>query len=226
MSIGVNLGPMATDGSPFVSPCMFPAGVYLQMFGSSDDGSVLFQASSDSLGDSVLEWSNRDWVLMAGGGLAVKGGEPGDWISLDVFCPATPTVHNPAHTGNCNVVNGVIVPANGDGLSDVDLALANPVLTPLRDGYWSWNFPNTGRGTVTVGEPGRSQAHLLTSSYPLAAFARKLPVIGSQHYDLTVPAVEPKIILPHWRTRVTLHNGGHAGLAAGWYLTVARVQTT
>ena len=228
-----NLAPLASDGSPFVSPCIFPSGVYLQLFGASDDGSVEFHVTSEAQGDAVKEWSNNDWVLMAGGGMVCEGGKAGDWCSLEVYCPGTVVVPNAGGTGNCNVVQGVIVPAAMNGSFDVDLDEANPVLTPLKDGYWEWqtsadakSFPNTGKGVVAVGDPGHAGAHLIAVDYPLARFARRMPVIGNQHFNFTIPAIEPKIILPHWRTKVTVHNVGHAGLVVGWYLSVARVKTT
>lgn len=224
--IGSIGGPVATDGSPFVSPCIFPSGVYLQLLGASDDSSVEFQITSEEHGEIVKEWGYNDWVLMAGGGMVTEGGKAGDWCSLSVYCPATVVVPNAGGTGNCNVVNGIIVPAAMDGAFDVDLDEANPVLTPLKDGFWEWSFSLTGRGVVTIGDPGKAGAHLVAADYLLARFAHRLPIIGNQHFNLTIPAIEPKIVLPQWKTKVSVHNSGHTGLVVGWYLTVARVKTT
>lgn len=226
----VNIGaPEMLDGSPYVSPCMFPSGVYLYITGAGDgqgmgDGAA-FSMSSEVEGDSVLEFSFLDWVLTAGGAAYPAGGELGDWASFAVYCPATPVVPNGTNTGNCNVVNGVIIPAAGDGAFDVNLAQANPVLTPLKDGFWEWDFPNTGKGTVSLGTPGASRAHLIAADYPLARFANRVPLMGSQERSFTLPAIEPKIMLPHWKGKVTLHNGGHAGLKMAWHLMLARIRT-
>ena len=216
--------PIQSDGSPYFSPCMFPTGVYLYITGA-DDSEVPFKAESEAAGDVSQDFSFNDWVLIAGGGMIFQGAAIGDSATVVVFCPATPVVLNPSNTGNCNVVSGVIVPAAGNGAYDVNLANVNPVLTPLHDGYWDWNFPITGKGTVVPGVPGAAGAHLIAADYSLIRFVNKAPMLGSGSLDFTIPAIEPKICLPHWKIRVTLHNGGHTGLKAVWHLTTARVKT-
>lgn len=221
--------PRQQDGSPYVSPCMFPSGVYLYITGADDDAAVgdgaQFILSSEEEGNTSFEFSFLDWILVAGGALLPDGAQIGDWASMEIFCPATPVVPNGGGTGNCNVVEGIIVPAAGDGAYDLDLGTANPVLTPLKDGYWNWDFPNTGKGNVTMGNPGNAGAHLIAADYPLARFVNKVPLLAGTHLEFTIPAIEPKIMLPHWKGKVTLHNAGHTGLKIGWYITSARVRT-
>lgn len=228
MSMSLQLGPTAVDGSPFVSPCMFPAGVYLYITGAGDGANVgdgqAFELTSEEAGDEPVEFSFLDWVLLAGGSMVPRGALQGDWASFEVYCPATPITPNGSNTGNCNLVNGIIVPAAGDGAYDVNLATANPVLTPLKDGYWEWDFPNTGKGNVSMGEPGKAGAHLIAADYSLTRFLNRVP-LSDDHLDFTIPAIEPKIMLPHWKGKVTLHNTGHAGLKAAWFLTTARIRT-
>lgn len=224
-----SLGPQAIDGSPFVSPCMFPAGVYLYITGSSD-GTVIgegdqFVLTSEEEEDKSFEFQFQDWVLIAGGGLFPTGAVRGDWASMGVYCPATPITPNVGGTGNCNLVNGIIVPAAGDGAYDVDLGEANPVLTPLHDGFWDWDFPPTGKGTVTVGEPQKAKAHLIAANYDLARFVNRVSISKNEQLEFTIPAIEPKIMLPHWKGKVTIHNSGHTGLAVEWYITCARART-
>lgn len=221
--------PRQTDGSPFVSPCMFPSGVYLYIAGAADGegvgNGIEFKTSSETEGNTLVEFSFLDWILIAGGAILSNGAQFGDWASMEVYCPATPVTPNGGGTGNCNVVDGVIVPAAGDGAYDVNLGQANPVLTPLRDGFWEWDFPNTGKGNVTLGNPGEAGSHLIAADYPLARFINKVPIFCSSHLEFTIPAIEPKIMLPHWKGKVTVHNAGHAGLKVGWYVTAARVRT-
>jgi hypothetical protein len=222
-------GPKQADGSPYFSPCMFPTGVYLYITGAGD-GTELgngqsFWLTSEAAEDKLVEFQFLDWVLIAGGGMVISGGEIGDYCSMMVYCPATPITPNGSGTGNCNLVNGIIVPAAGNGAFDVDLTQANPVLTPLHDGYWEWDFPNTGRGTVTVGVPGKAGAHLIAVDYNLIRFVNRVPLVDNAALDFTIPAIEPKIMLPHWKGRVTVHNHGHAGLEASWHITTARVRT-
>lgn len=220
----------ATDGSLFTSPCIFPAGVYLYITSSGDGSGIgdgpAFLMSSEAIGDTTLEFSFLDWVLMAGGASFSEGAQRGDWASFEVYCPATAVTPNAEGTGNCNVVNNVvIVPAAGNGAFDVDLALANPILTPLKDGFWEWDFPLTGKGSVSVGDPGKAGAHLLTVDKPLVRFANRIQLMGNGERNFSIPAIEPKIMLPHWKGKVTLHNAGHTGLAMCWHLLVSRTRT-
>jgi hypothetical protein len=124
----------------------------------------------------------------------------------------------------------LIVPAAGDGAYDVDLANAVPVpawnpVTGVCSGYYEWDKPNTGKGTVSVGAPGASHFYLLTVEKVLIRFVNRMPIIGTGGYDFNIPAVEPKVMMPQWKGRVTLHNAGHIGLKTAWYLTTARMQT-
>lgn len=218
-------GPKQKDGSPYFSPCMFPTGVYLYITGA-DDKDAPFYCVSSSPGDSSFFFEFEDRVLIAGGGVTFRNAEPGDWVSMEVMCPATPITVNQSGTGNCNIVNGIIVPAAGNGTHDVDLSTANPVITPDKNGFWEWDFPEVGRGTVSMGVPGASSCHLIAVDVPLTSFVNRSHVIGGCSMDFTIPAIEPKIFLPHWRVKVTVHHGeGTNQLALSWYITTARAKT-
>jgi hypothetical protein len=224
-----------SDGSPFVSPCLFPSGVYLYLTGSGDSSTErgagdAYALSSEAAGSVSQEWSFLDWVLAAGGGIAFKGAELGDHVSLLVYAPATPVTSTPG-TGNCNLVDPgtgaaiLIVPATG-GSHTVDLASCAPVPSPTYQGFFDWDYPHTGKGTVSLGVPQAAKYNLFTVDIPLVRFVNKLPILGAGEIDITIPAVEPKIILPHWKGKATLVNGGHTGLKLSWWLALARVQTT
>lgn len=239
------VAPKTSDGKPIFLPNLFPGPVQLYIAGSGDHATngrgmgQAFVASSDVEGDTVVEWGFNDWLYLAGGGIQVKDGEIGDYVEMTAYCPATPVTPNGSNTGNCNLVDpGVgsailIVPAAGDGAYDVDLAQAN--LVPAHEtydesnpaGYWEWTAPEVGKGTITAGdEPSKEFWHLFAVDIQLAKFVAKLPLMGTFMADITVPAVKPKKILPHWKMKVTLHNGGHTGLKLAWYLVTARKKTT
>lgn len=227
--------PKAIDGTPISLPCLFPAGVYLYIAGAGDDATngrgagQEFNASRATQGESVVEWAFNDLVYLAGGGASFVGAELGDWASLETVAPATAVTPNGSNTGNCNVVDGVIVPAAGNGAYDVDLATAVPVPAITDDGYngyWEWDYPVVGKGTISVGAPGTAHFHLIAAEVKLVRFANKLQLLGGGDLDMTLPAVEPKAMLPHWKGRLTLHNHtGHAGLQVVWFLHTARVAT-
>ena len=232
--------PRTSDGKQIVLPNLFPGGVTLYFAGAGDgagygDGQQ-FTASSDVVGDTVVEWSFNDWQYLAGGGLMWQGAVLGDWISLEAYCPATPITANGGGTGNANLVDpGVgaailIVPAAGNGAYDLDLATANLVPADQDDdgigtGFFTWDKPDTGRGTVTAGAPGASLFHLFSTPIPLARFVNRFPALGDGRQDITVPAIKIKRMLPHWTFKVTIHNTGHAGLKMAWYTTGGRVKT-
>jgi hypothetical protein len=227
--------PRAVDGTPFTAPCLFPAGVYLYIAGAGDDAvqgrgeGQLFNASRDTAGETTIEWQFNDLVYMAGGGALFADAVLGDWASLWVTAPATAVTPNGGGTGNCNVVNGVIVPAAGDGAYDVDLSTAVPVPAQTAEGYngyWEWDWPITGKGTISVGTPGEAHFHLIAAEVPLVRYAAKLPLLGTSDLDLTLPAVEPKVQLPQWKGQLKLHNeDGNHTVKIGWFLMTARAVT-
>jgi len=233
--------PKGSDGTPASLPCLFPTGVYLYLAGSGDSETTRgagdpFSLSSDAEGDSTLSWSFMDWVLIAGGGISCKGAESGDYATMEVYAPATPVTPNAGGTGNCNLVDpGVgadilIVPAAGNGAYDMDLATAVPVpawnpVSGVCSGFFEWDKPNTGKGTISIGTPQASHFNLFAIDISLNRFANKLPLLGDGVLDFNIPAVEPKTVMPHWKWRVTLHNAGHTGLHGAWYITTARMQT-
>lgn len=233
--------PRTSDGKQIVLPNLFPGGVTLYFCGAGDSNTErgagdLFAITSEVQEDKVLEFSFMDWVYMAGGGLIWSAAELGDFVSMDLYCPATPVTPNLTGTGNANLIDpGVgaailIVPAPGNGAFDIDLATANLVPSdPDEDdagtGFFTWDNPDTGKGVVTVGSPGASQYNLFAAPIPLARFVNKFPMLDNGRQDITVAAIKIKKILPHWKIKVTVHNSGHAGLKAAWYCTTARVKT-
>lgn len=236
-----SLVPKGSDGTPAMLPCLFPTGVYLYLSGSGDNettrgGGSPFSLTKDASGDATFEWGYLDWVLIAGGGMAYLGAEAGDYCTMEIIAPATAVTANPGNTGNCNLVDpGVgqailIVPAAGDGAYDVDLDDAIPVpawdpVTGVTSGFYEWDKPNEGKGTISVGTPQAAHFNLFVIGITLIRFVNKLPLLGSGMLDFNIPAVEPKMILPHWKGKVTLHNSGHNGLKGSWYLTTARMKT-
>lgn len=232
--------PKTADGKPIYLPNIFPGPVVLYYAGSADHATNgrgqgdMFIISSSAAEDKYLEFSFNDWVYLAGGYIKWTGAQAGDYVSMKLIAPATPVTAAPQNDGNCNVVNGIIVPADGDGAYDVNLDDAVPVPAQatatgddegLPNGYWDWSEPQTGKGTVTVGEVGKARWHLLASSVDLTRFVSKMPLLGNSELDAMIPAIKPKKILPHWKLRVDLHNSAAKNLDLVWILVTARVKT-
>ena len=240
--------PYTSDGKIIFLPCQFPGGVFVYLAGSGDDlvngrgAGPLFNLSSDQSEDlKTLEFYFNDWVYMAGGGLSWEGAKPGDYISLEFYAPATPVTPNGTNEGNCNLVavapggpEILIVPAAGDGAYDVDLDVANIVPSACEDecnttpsGYWDWDAPIVGRGTITPSiTPGHAWYHLFVVDIPLVRFANKVPPIGSGNMPMALGNIKAKKMLPHWIGKTTVyHAAAGSTLSVGWFLLTARAQT-
>lgn len=235
--------PKTSDGKLIHLPCLFPPGVYMYYAGCADDPILgrgqgpEFRLSLDTAGETSMEFSFNDWMYFAGGDGMSSGAELGDWITFECYAPASVTTPNAAHTGNCNLVDvpgsegtlHIIVPAPGNGSHDVDLSTA--VVVPAgkpgeKIGYWDWDWPDEGRGTISPGSPGGAEFNLYDFQILMNRQLPKYQLLGNRVFELTIPAVNPAGLLPHWRNRVILHNHtGHAGLKVVWTLVSARYKT-
>jgi hypothetical protein len=216
--------PQDVDGRKYTAPNLFPLGVLTNFCGASDDvaagtvGTELLAFETDAQGDDVTEFQFVQWSYLAGGHLAYAGFVLGDHISLTVYSPATAGTEN-VGAGDYNKVEvgggvHVFVPTTpGTGNWDLDLAekqnanvaftKVRPVPAPGSTGYFDWD-PDTE--TVTVNTAGTGGYHLFDAAIDLNEFVTKLPLLGTDHFPLIVPAVKPIRVLPHWVFKVTLHN--------------------
>lgn len=232
--------PTTSDGKPIVLPCLFPPGVFMYYAGCADDPvngrgqGAGFHLVKDVAGDESLEFVFNDWVYLAGGDGVCQGAEIGDSLTFEVIAPATTVTPNGGNTGNCNLVPlgtgmNLIVPAAGNGTHDVDLATAVPIPAGKpneKTGYYEWDWPDEGKGNVTIGEPGHAEFNLLDFSLTLNRQLPKFQLLGSRAFELTVPAVNPGAMLPQWKQKITLHNhSGHTGLKVVWTIVCARYKT-
>jgi hypothetical protein len=236
--------PSTSEGRPVFQPSSFPGGVYLYIPGAGDSRTLgrgkgqTFGLESDVAGDSSIEFQFNDWVYASGGGLVYEGGRFGDYADFMFVAPATPVVPNAGGTGNVRLVppqagypSILIVPSPGTGTHDADLSQACPV--PAIDpndngiGYWDWSEPSTGLGTVSYSPtPGAARWFLFAVEMPLVKFVNRMPLLGDKALDFNVPPIKSKKMLPQWKGRVTLHNIGHTGLKAAFWLYTARAVTT
>ncbi len=237
--------PKTSDGKPIYLPNIFPGPVVLYYTGSADHATNgrgagdQFLMTATSSGDTTLEFGFNDWIYLAGGYMHWENAVAGDWVSMKLKAPATSVTAAPSNDGNCNVVNSVvIVPAAGNGAYNVDLTTAVPIpaqATATGDeegppnGYWDWDEPQTGKGTITASaSPGTSKWQLLTVAVDLTRFVSKLQIYGDRELDVTIPAIKPKKILPQWKLQVDLHNSTNktlSPLSFSWLLVTARVKS-
>lgn len=229
-------GPKTSDGKLIFLPNMFPGGTQLYLAGAGDDpiagrgDGPEFNMASEVAGTTILNFGFNDATYFACGTMMWKGAEVGDSITLEALAPASPITSTPG-VGNANVVNGVLVPANGDGAVTVDLAAGKPVPIPafneegVNSGMWNYSEDDTGPGTVTAATSGQGNCHLVPAEVKLSRFANKMQLLGDGSMNLTLPAIKPKLMWPAWVFKTTLKNSGHAGLRFAWMLTLARYAT-
>jgi hypothetical protein len=241
-TIGPPQTPTTSDGIPVQNPLLCPIGTSLYVTGFGDDpkrgrgeGAPCTAEIADA-GDAIVTVQFNDYVYLIGGSGFFTGAELGDWMDFSVIAPASVVVPNPGGAGNCNLVpvgpgmNMIIPSYGGPGAYDVDLSTAVPV--PSYDeqtdksgvGYWDWDAPTTGKGTITPGAPGTSTYYLLDFDKTLTRHA-KLVVLGSFPFYIELP-VQARRLLPQWKLVSKVHNeaGGHS-LRVAFNLTTARFQT-
>jgi hypothetical protein len=220
------------DGKALFRYSMYKLGTRLYVSGAGDDLELgvgkgpLFELYQSEVGSNNLEFYFIDWVQLGGGEVWYQNFGPGDNILMEVHCPATPVTPNGGGTGNANVVDHVIVPAAGNGYYDVDLDEANLVPSEEENGYWDWDCPDIGRGTITPSvTPGQAEYHLLDVTQQLSGYVNRIVPLGTGHSNYTYVGIDPSKILPHWKGKVILVNASGNSLALSWSIVGARVRT-
>lgn len=236
--VGGEVAPATSDKKLVFTANAFPGTVVETVVGAGDHATngigagQVFQLSESSAADEVVEFQFNDSVYLAAGGGMFKGALLGDYVNLLIYAPATGvTAADPANTGNCNLtaVGGgvnLITPAADNGTHDVDLDAACIVPSSDGTGYYDWDAPSTGKGTITAGTAGASLYNLFDSAINIAQFATKIPILGDDHIVLGIQNIKAKKLLPHWKGKCTLHNdAGTQEVSFVFYLKLGRAQT-
>ena len=224
-------GPHDKDGKQLITVTPRKATMQTWFHGSGDtapDGRGQGAPMSVSLegGDEgQVEYQYLEPVWLHDGGVRWNEGGgwgPDDYFELSLKMPATPIAPNGGGTGNANLVDGVIVPAAGDGGFDVDLSTAVPV--PVEnaaapDGFWEVS-DETGEVTLSP-TPGAAPYHLVAAALELFLM-RAMPMIGTPH-SFEIEAYEVKMVHQTWVVcfKVTKASAG-AGHVRGWLLGFRR----
>ena len=174
-----------------------------------------------SAGEEVYEFQWDDPVYIGGGTAQVKGGEFGDWVAFEFYAPATNLVSSVG--GAVKVVDGKIVPADGDGTDNLGPTVV-PIPVGEGNGDWEYEQPETGTGTVSAG--GKKDHILLTTAKTLTDYVPPTGLLGDHSLDMRIPS-NPKKMYPQWKGKITLHNenGSHT-VAIVWKFETARKVTT
>lgn len=250
MSMSFKRKPQTSDGRDILMVTKFRGDVDPYFAGCGDDPTVLPGSNGRAEGpdfvdgwatvpsqaeDKSFEFQFNDWVYIAGGDIRWTGGKAGDWVDFDMYCPATVTTLNSGGTGNCNLAPqpsgySVIVPAGGDGFNDVADSAKMPIPAYDADGksngYWDWDEPDEGRGTIVPNAQGKGNCNLLNIPVELVHWVARQQLIGDGVKNIN-PETKARKIYPHWKFRLKLHNAGASGpFHVAWTLDLARKKTT
>ncbi len=241
MGINLQRTPLTSDGKPIHLSNMFPGNVNINYPGEGDDitngtlrGGAAFEYNGSSVGSTDIEWQFKDWRYMAGGELIYTGADLGDYISYRNYAPATSGTSVTAGTGDHAKIDtglgfNMWAPAGtpGAGSADWDIDLTEtlnenvdfskvvPVPSDDQTGLYDWD-PDTE--AVTINEDGKGKFDLFDAEIQLTEFVSKARMLGTNGITLTVPAIKPKRILPHWKHKVTIYQAGTHTLKACWFL--------
>jgi len=193
----------------------------------------------DGPGKTVVAGQFLDHVYILGGAISDSpAAEPGDWISMHAYAPASTPASVAAGTGNAvwelyggpsrlkpDNVNGDRVV---DGLTmkagEINLNLS-PVPNPYKAGYWNWD-PTKSPSITPVDDPSAPDGtfDLFNVNIPLVRQANRISLmIGG---DITPDSLKGKKMLPHWILVFTVMRAKAAGLLkATARMTTARLKT-
>lgn len=232
--------PKTSDGRSIVLQTRFRGDIDPYFAGCGDDPATspgrgdgpAFVLSSAVAGDTELVFQFNDWIYISGGDIRWGGGGPGDEATFCMFAPATTVAAN-AGSGNCNLVPAggynVIIPAAGDGSHDVSDADKIPLpaydSNGVPNGYWNWDGPNEGRGTVSAAPGADGNCNLIDIENILVVWIAKLQLVGDGIKQVR-PETKARKIYPHWQFKAKLHNSGSSNLWLAWDLDLARKSTT
>lgn len=225
--------PRAADGRPNMAPNSFPMWSNLYFFGRGDDDGYgiakgpYFQASSDVVGDTVVQFHLTDLTYIIGGIINYTGAQIGDTVSYVVVAPPTPVGSGTQAVNLVNVGPGnILIPSpTADGYL-IDLTTAIPVQNVTNTGYWNWDMAKTGKGTITPNYNGNGGWDLYDFEINLGNVAAECPMVGdNMRIEIMVESVTSMMVLPQWQHICTVHNGGHAGLRVCWIACGARLNT-
>jgi hypothetical protein len=151
-------------------------------------------------------------------------------VSFYAYAPATTVTAN-AGAGNCNLVPtglgfNLIVAAAGNGSHDYSDPVPVPAFTSGGDpnGYWTWDEPDEGLGTVSFVGDAKSPYNLYDAELPLVRWVAKMPMLGDGG-EVMHPETKARKVLPQWRFKVTAHNEALGALHVSWHLDCARRNT-
>ena len=213
--------PTDSDGKPQMIPNLLPSWTSLYFTGQGDDRALgiglgqAFVCTSDVGGDSIVEWIFTDEVYLVGGSVVFTGANIGDTMDYTVVAPATPTGSGTTKVTKVAYGSGNVLVANASGADVIDLTNCSLVPSP-KQGYWDWDEPETGWGTITPNYEGKGNYSMFDFEVLLGHPLVHLHVLGTGKMEFIMSNITPMRVIPSWKHRAVVHNSGHDSLKLAW----------
>jgi hypothetical protein len=229
---GINTGSTEKrmeDGKLLVQPDIFNLGTYMNCSGVGDDitngtrfGGSDIKKLATAQGEDYVEFQLMEWVGMTGVHGVFVNATFGDWIGYQVYAPA-----QPSGVITSNDTSGAYdKQALGGGLSrfkphdqestrwDLDItstlnanvAFSKAVVAPAavsNGGYFDYNKTTN---TIILNSAGTGKYDIYDAAITLGKLGVKVWIIGTDQICMSIPAVRPRALLPHWIHKVKLYD--------------------
>lgn len=178
-----------------------------------------------------------DWHYLAGGEFFPNSGSFGDKVNYKIIAPSSKSIEslNPGagafDTYNLGFpgVNMYVPNPTMSGQYDLDLdaklnanvsfTKAVPIPATNGDGFFDYDHDTN---ILTVNPYQTGGYNLFDFPMDLQRFIINVPVPNVHSVNLTVPAIRPKKILPHWIHQVDLHRDSPGTVEISWFIYIGR----
>lgn len=219
--------PTDSDGKPQMVPNLLPSWTSLYFTGQGDHRTnglgegTSFTCTSEAAEDKVIEWIYTDQIFLVGGSVLFEGAVLGDTMDYLVVAPATAIGVGTTTVMKVPYGPGNVIVPHPAGTDTIDLT--NAALVPSAgQGYWDWDAPSQGYGTITPNYGGMGGYSLFDFEIKLGHPLVKLHIMGAGKIDFLMSNITPMKTIPQWLHRAVIHNSGHTGLKLAWMFVGGR----
>ena len=216
------------DGKLIVLPDIFNLGTYMNVSGVADhiangtrfggsDLTITCVAQGEA---TALDFQLMELIGMIGARGIYTNATFGDWIGLEVFAPAQPSGVITENVGAGAYEKIVIIPdylnkfkpkVSGDWDLDItsklnaNVGFTKAVIVPSADKIGHFDY-NKISNILTINTLGHGKYDIYDASIPLGKLGVKIWIVGEDQIYMSVPAVRPRDILPHWQFKLRAYD--------------------
>jgi hypothetical protein len=229
---GINTGAnekRMEDGKLLVQPDVFNLGTYMNVPGVADDiengtrfGGADLKGEATAQGEDSFEYQLMEIVGMIGIHGIYENATFGDWVGFEVYAPTQPsgviTSNDTSGAYDKQALGGGVsrfVPHDQESTRwDLDITskynanvdFTKAVVAPAavaNNGYFDYN---TITNTLTLNSSGTGKYDIYDSAIMLGKLGVKVWIIGTDQICMNIPAVRPRLLLPHWKHKFRFYD--------------------